>query len=90
MADAFHSGSKFNNFGVDDDICTQNNLHTIRQTLTSFALLMVAEDVSNMDEIGLFILPNQTRHSARKSSRVQNSKGSFTLTLVVNTTSQIS
>jgi hypothetical protein len=68
VADAFHFGFKFNNFGVVDDICTQNNLLTIWQTLTSSALLMVAKDLSNMDEIGLFILPNQTRHSARKSS----------------------
>ena len=74
MVDAFHFGSKFNNFSGDDHICIQNNLHTIWKTLTSIALLMVVEDVSNMDEIGLFILPNQTRYNARKSSWVQNSK----------------
>jgi hypothetical protein len=36
---------------------------------------MVAEDVYNMGETSLFNVPNQTRHSTRKSSWAQNSEG---------------
>ena len=46
---------------------------------------MATKDVYNMDEIGLFIEHNQTRHSARKSVWAQNSKGLSHLAQAINT-----
>ena len=53
----------FQRFGVDDHISTQKkNVHAIWEALTSSASVMALEDVYDMDAIGLFIVPHQTRH----------------------------
>ena len=63
MTDAFHFGYAFNDLVLmTTSPHKKKNVHAIWEALTSPASVMALEDVYDMDAIGLFIVPHQTRH----------------------------
>ena len=72
------------NFGVDDDVCIQTNLHTMWWTLTSSRIGSWHQTTFTIwMRLVYFIMSNQIRNYARKSLWVQDSGRTVSLLLLL-------